>query len=460
MMYGDATTNKLLNNGVYSVHNEDVTEERRPFERREHNFLSGMWYVFILSILLWWLPLFGQMIAGYLGGRKAGTPIKGVIVAVIPVFIIVLFMVGMDMGMLPFLGTIAGIPTMIMNGIQGFSPNAAYYISGIYTSLRSLVGLNANGFFIIVVFGLIGGMMADMNRKEIIHATGNEHFYDAMFGRFSGASLSKFADMVAERVIWTLGMIDHGGRNLIGRLHSEPNAFAFGELRKLPAPSAAYALPAHSGGPSSYQPENAFGYDAQPNRDDEFMHMRNIAPKGPPVTYSSKRDPQDSFLQMKNITPTGPQMRSRKEQQYPLEEEWGISHRDLSEESLIKTWKEHERNIERGKYGPRYRRDVNKASEKLYGKKNPAKTKPKDKRDALIYDNKGNLIDKSKTPKKALSKSSKQKMPSLVTRALIADKEVMAKAREKTPQTALSVEQKDETRRPVKTKSTQSYDRL
>ncbi len=484
MMYGDEATNRLMNRGVYSLYKPDMEEKGRFSRRREHNILMGMWYVFILSCLLWWLPLFGQMIAGYLGGRKAGSPTKGVLVAVIPVLIILLLFVGMDLGMMPFLGAITGIPTMIMNGIQGFSPHAASYVSGMYISLKSFVGLDGNGFIIVVVFGLIGGMMADMNKKEIIRATGNDHFYDAFLGRLSGASLSKFADMVAERVIWTLGSIDHGGRNLLGRMHREPNTFGFDELQKLPSTSTAYALPAHISEPTSYQPEKAFGYDALPSQDEEFMDIENIAPNGSSATYRSREEPQDSFMQIESISPRRssvkrrsrkipedsfmqlkkinpkaprPRSRSRREPQDSLEEEWGISHRDLSEESLTKAWKEHNKNIDGGRYGGRYTRNAENVPERLYSKKKPKNQKPKEKRDALVYDNEGKLINKTEAKRNVRSKSSKNKVPSLVTRALDADKGVNAKANENALQNHTEKQKEEKT---MRTKPVQSYDRL
>lgn len=439
MMYDDVATNKLLNSGVYSVYKPDMAEEKRIFKRREHNILAGIGYVFIFSCLLWWLPLFGQMIAGYIGGRKAGSPIKGVMVAVIPVFILFLIFVGMDQGYLPFLGAVVGIPSTIMTGVQSFSPSAASYLSGIYVSLKSLVGLNSNGFFIIVVFGLIGGMMADMNKKEIIHAGGNQHFYDALFGKFSGASLNKLADMVAERVIWTLNTIDYGGRNLIGRMHSEPSAIGFEDLRKLPTTSPAFTLPAHNGGLTSYQSEKAFAYDAhdaQPSHEGEFEQMRKIAPKAPPHRIQPRNEKQNS-----------------------LEENWGISHRDLSEESLTKDWKEHKRIIDGGKSGRNYRRDINNAPEELYSKKMPIKSNQKEKSDAEIYDNEGNLLNKSESKRKGTSKNLKQKVPSLVSRALAADEEVNAKASEEMEPTD-NLQHKKDRSRSVRTKTSQPYDRL
>src|SRR3972149_538877 len=43
-----------------------------------HHASYSMWgamkYVLVLSVLLWWLPTFGQMIAGYIGGGGGGGP--------------------------------------------------------------------------------------------------------------------------------------------------------------------------------------------------------------------------------------------------------------------------------------------------------------------------------------------------------------------------------------------------
>ncbi|UCG68559.1 MAG: hypothetical protein JSV09_12225 [Thermoplasmata archaeon] len=445
LMYNDPVTNGLINKGVYSVHHPVMVEERKFSSWREHNVISGMWYVFILSCLLWWLPVFGQMIAGYVGGRKAGSPIKGIFVAIIPVFIIILLMVCMDLGLLPFVGALAGIPTMVMNGIRSFSPNAASYLSGIYDSLKPLVGLNGNGFLIIVVFGLIGGMMADLNKKEILRATGNQPFYDAFLGKFSGAYLSKFADMVAERVIWTLGTIDYGSRNLIGRVHGGPSALGFEEMQKLPAP-ATYSLPEYRSEPIPHQPEKAFGYDFQSPQEDRFEEMENISSRPPPMRPQSMWSENDYW-----------------------EEEPDIPYLGYEEENMIqpKQKREQKKNMNRGRKTTRNKSDVSKNRNGPQGRNKPKKTEARAKRDAEIYDNNGNLLNKRDEPKKA-RKPSKKKVPSLVTRALEADKKLHEKPNNNETLTAFPEKQKEDDiapeikpeAKPAKTRPTQSFDRL
>ncbi len=438
IMYSDAATNDLLDNGVYSIHRPAAPKERGPFGGREHkghNMLSGLWYVFILSCLLWWLPLFGQMIAGYIGGRKAGSPIRGVLVTVIPALIILLLIIGMDVGLFPFLGVIAGIPTMVMGGIHSLSPNAGHFLSGIYESLRPVVGLEGSGFLIIVCFGLIGGMMADMNKKEISHAAGGAHFYDAFFGRLSGASLSKFADMVAERVIWTLGTIDQGSRNLIGRIHHEPNQIGFEELRGLPSASVSSSPYDYSNEGPSYQPENAFGYDPLPPQDEGLVPVNDVFVDDQPPAYPERRFEE------------------------PEEGEWGVTHRGPSEDSMIRQWKEHKRNIGSGKRGRKHKRGARRRSERFPDDKPPSNFGEEEKRDAVIYDSSGKLMNFDEHGKKAKKSSPKKKQPSLVTRALAADKEIKEKPNKEVVQGDISEGQKEE-KKIRRVKPEQSFDRL
>jgi len=459
MRYGDPTTNALLASGIYSVHKSNLEEEKKVFRFRDHNLIKGMWYVFILSCLLWWLPLFGQMIAGYIGGRKAGSPSKGIFVAIVPVLVIFLLIVGMDMGYLPFLGTLAEIPNMIRSSIHSFSPGAAAYLTGIYNNLLPLVGLNGSGFFIIVVFALIGGMMAEMNKREILQATGNAPFYDAFLGKFSGAGLSKLADMVAERVIWTLSTIDYGSRNLLGRTYREPYAIGFEDLRRLPAPSTAYMSEINATKPVTIQhmePES-YGYG------DQITHQ---LPESRPYSGSafgySPSSTEGEFAQLKKINhrERSARVRSKREAQIPPEEDSGRKHIDLSEESMISTWEDHNRNIENRKNGQRYRREPNVVHERLQNKNIHSKPREQEKRDALIYDNEGKLLNKKENRKKMANRLLKKEMPSLVKRALANDKKINVKPNKEEALIAFPEEKKEENKNVRRQNSSKSYDRL
>src|SRR5512136_369587 len=105
----------------------DHEGKRFKSSRVVYSFWSASKYVFILSLMLWWLPMFGQMIAGYVGGRRAGGPWKGVAAAIVPVVAIFGVMTAFENGWLPSpVGGIAIAPAAIgaalTNGIPILSP--------------------------------------------------------------------------------------------------------------------------------------------------------------------------------------------------------------------------------------------------------------------------------------------------------------------------------------------------
>lgn len=396
--FDDATTSALMNKGIYQVHYPEEKQSKWWIAWKEHNILTGMWYVFILSCLLWWLPVFGQMIAGYLGGRRAGSPTKGVMVAIIPVFIIMLLLIGMDMGALPFLVSIAQIPGMMLSGLQGISPSAASYLGGIFESLRPLIGLNANGFLIVLVFAIIGGIMADMNKKEIAKATGNSGMFGGFTGMFSPASISKFADMVAERVIWTMGTMEAGGRNIIHTNHREPKEMGFADLQMLPASTSSYDPASSWSEPEPIQPTQYYGYEEPYYQEDNFNDFEELGiEEGPDKPMS------------RNRVTNG--------------DDWGISHLDLSEESLTKNWIEQNRNLDSQRGRKKYGKTKNNRSQRHDDDRGERSPSAKEKRDAMVFDGKGREMDSTK-PKKKKKAQPKKKQSALVARAMEADKEI------------------------------------
>lgn len=61
--------------------------------RREGSVASAALWMFLLSILLFWLPIVGPLIAGFVGGRKAGSLGNAILAVFLPaiVFGIALF---------------------------------------------------------------------------------------------------------------------------------------------------------------------------------------------------------------------------------------------------------------------------------------------------------------------------------------------------------------------------------
>jgi hypothetical protein len=67
--------------------------------------------VFFLSVLLFWLPIVGPFIAGFIGGRKAGGVGDAILAVISPGFVFgaALFLLSSVLTGIPIIGFIAGI---------------------------------------------------------------------------------------------------------------------------------------------------------------------------------------------------------------------------------------------------------------------------------------------------------------------------------------------------------------
>lgn len=76
----------------------------------------GFFWMFFISILLFWLPLIGPFVAGIVGGKKSGSVGNSIIAAILPA-IILGFLVSSLTGVLsgiPLIGLIAGASVVVI----------------------------------------------------------------------------------------------------------------------------------------------------------------------------------------------------------------------------------------------------------------------------------------------------------------------------------------------------------
>jgi hypothetical protein len=71
--------------------------------------LAGLIWMLVLSILLFWLPLIGPLVAGFVGGKKSGGLGKAILAVFIPAifFAIMLFVFSTALTGLPLIGAVA-----------------------------------------------------------------------------------------------------------------------------------------------------------------------------------------------------------------------------------------------------------------------------------------------------------------------------------------------------------------
>ena len=72
--------------------------------------ISGMLWMIFISILLFWLPVIGPLIAGFVGGRKAGGVGPAICAVFLPALLIGVFLFSFATVLtgLPLLGVVAG----------------------------------------------------------------------------------------------------------------------------------------------------------------------------------------------------------------------------------------------------------------------------------------------------------------------------------------------------------------
>ncbi|MCJ2541000.1 MAG: hypothetical protein LN414_07015, partial [Candidatus Thermoplasmatota archaeon] len=131
-----------------------------------YGIVRGMTWTVILSALLFWLPVVGPAIAGYVGGRKAGGPLRGIIAVLIPAMVLFVMLAAasesMDM-----------VPTGMVSGVS-FDPEALAdipaqsipLVAGLQQSIGSWAAAPPDVMFIMIVFAIVGGALSSLRRRE------------------------------------------------------------------------------------------------------------------------------------------------------------------------------------------------------------------------------------------------------------------------------------------------------
>lgn len=131
-----------------------------------YGIVRGMTWTVILSALLFWLPVAGPAIAGYVGGRKAGGPLRAVIAVIIPALVMFILLAAIS-------ENLDLIPTSMVTGTEvdldsiAEIPTAAVpLLSGLEQSINSWAATPPDVVFIMLAFALVGGSLSSLRRRE------------------------------------------------------------------------------------------------------------------------------------------------------------------------------------------------------------------------------------------------------------------------------------------------------
>ncbi|MDA3921488.1 MAG: hypothetical protein PF501_12540 [Salinisphaera sp.] len=88
--------------------------------KRQQALVMAVMWMAVISLVLFWLPLLGPLLAGFVGGRTAGTPGRGFMAAILPAIVlsVMLLAIGTALTGLPVIGAIASISLFLVIFVQ------------------------------------------------------------------------------------------------------------------------------------------------------------------------------------------------------------------------------------------------------------------------------------------------------------------------------------------------------
>lgn len=83
------------------------------------SIVGGMIWMFVISVLLFWLPFIGALIAGVVGGRKAGGVGNAIVAVFLPTIVlgVAMFFAASMLTGLPVIGALAAAGGMVLAAV-------------------------------------------------------------------------------------------------------------------------------------------------------------------------------------------------------------------------------------------------------------------------------------------------------------------------------------------------------
>lgn len=132
-----------------------ITEYREMRKR----FRLTVFVASVSLVSLWWLPLLGPMLSGYVTGRFSGKKWLGVKAMIIPVIVIVILVNLAHFGL--YAGT--GITYVFSQFIAASVPSLSPFADALVL-VHNALGIGANGYVILaVIMTYVGGMVSENN---------------------------------------------------------------------------------------------------------------------------------------------------------------------------------------------------------------------------------------------------------------------------------------------------------
>jgi len=166
----DEVTSSLLDNGVYNISESHKKQKKDKMDKSPYSMLGAMKYAFVLTFALWWLPIVGPMVAGYITGRRAGKAWIGVICATAALLAVSIITLILGAGVLGDNSTTSSLKDWLVAAAPVFEPYfdfADQYISYYLGAIEISTGVHVDIYILTIAFAYIGGAVATQTWAEM-----------------------------------------------------------------------------------------------------------------------------------------------------------------------------------------------------------------------------------------------------------------------------------------------------
>ena len=140
-------------------------------QRSVYDTRSGTLLTIVLLFVLGWIPMIGHMVAGFVGGRRAGSPLRGLVAAFTGTMAVLLTLFLIVEGIRAINSALLTDPEGEIAAIAASAPLIQQLLDLFLDYTRQLFGsadfsIDYAVYMVTIPFGIIGGIFADQAQKE------------------------------------------------------------------------------------------------------------------------------------------------------------------------------------------------------------------------------------------------------------------------------------------------------
>ena len=129
---------------------------------------AGIFVATVMALFLWWVPYLGPMAAGFMGGRKAGSMYRGLLVGIVSCFLLLLITGLLSVGVSAlYEGDFAGPVEEFSTGLYDALGMLSDYLGTFIVVTDTGFEFDQATYFLMGAMAFIGGVFADQARKEV-----------------------------------------------------------------------------------------------------------------------------------------------------------------------------------------------------------------------------------------------------------------------------------------------------